>query len=114
MRPVTVTVAGSSGGPTTNGTSVTIPMDDKQAPFAVGIGTYVTSGQTATWSVQHTFDDLTVSGGTLTWFTNSGINAVTSNTDGNYAFPVTAIRLNVSAGTGNVTMIAIQGSRGRL
>lgn len=104
MRPVKVTVTGV-------GTSSIIPMDYDQAPFAVGLGTVLVSG-TATWSVQHTFDNVQDSTVTPTWFTNSGINAVTASTDGNYAFPVRAIRLNVTLGTGTVSLTAIQGRRG--
>ncbi len=105
MRPVKVTQSGV-------GTSAIIPLDYTQAPFNVGIGTVLSSGS-ATWSVQHTFDDVQDSTVTPVWFNNSGINAVTANTDGNYAFPIRAIRLNVTLGTGTVYMIAIQGRAAR-
>lgn len=107
MRPVYVTVVGSTGGPNSDGNSAVIPTNVKQTPFNIGIGTILVSGS-ATWSVQHTFDDITV-GAPTTWFTNSGINAVSANTDGNYAYPVTAIRLHVSVGSGTVKMAVIQG-----
>jgi hypothetical protein len=44
----------------------------------------------------------------LTWFPNSGLNAQTANSNGNYAFPVRAISVNVTAGTGTVTANLIQ------
>lgn len=111
MRLVSVTVVGSTGGPGSNGLSAVIPLDYDQAPFNVGIGTYLSTGS-ATWSVQHTFDDLQNSSVTPTWFNNTGINGVTSNTDGNYAFPVSGIRLNVTTGSGTVVMDVRQGRRG--
>lgn len=109
MRPVTVTVVGSTGGPASDGNSAVIPLDSVQRTFNVGLGTILVSGS-ATWSVQHTFDDITVGAPTV-WFNNSGITAVTANTDGNYAFPVQAIRLHVSTGSGTVSLTAIQGRR---
>lgn len=103
MRPVSVTVTGVAN-------SAAIPMDYVQAPFAVGVGCVISA--TATYTVQHTFDDVQDATVTPTWFSNSGITAKTANTDGNYAFPVRAVRLNVSASTGTVTMTLIQGRRG--
>lgn len=103
MRPIRVSQTGV-------GTSALIPMDYTQAPFSVGVGTVLASG-TATWSVQHTFDDIQDSTVTPVWFDNTGISGVTANKDGNYAFPVRAIRLNVTVGTGTVYMILIQGRR---
>ena len=45
-----------------------------------------------------------------TWFINSGLSAASTNGTANYAFPVSAVRLNVTAGssTGTATMAAIQ------
>jgi hypothetical protein len=44
----------------------------------------------------------------LTWFPNSGLNAQTANANGNYAFPVRGISINVTAGTGTVIADFIQ------
>lgn len=110
MRPVQVSVVGSSGGPATNGISQIIPLDRMQVRISVGVGTYVSG--TATWSVQHTYDDITNSSVTPTWFTLSSLSSVTSNTDSKYDWPVQAIRLVVTGGTGTVTLIAIQGAQG--
>lgn len=101
MRPITVSQTGT-------GQSATVPMDRKLAPFAVGIGCVVSG--TATFNVEHTFDNIQDATVTPTWFINSGFSAKTANQDGNYTFPVRAIRLNVTAGTGTVTMTVIQGS----
>lgn len=91
----------------------------KQAPFAIGVGCVVNS-TTVTYNVEHSFDPIfapiygssvgTIASSAATWFQNSGITAQSTNKDGNYAFLVTAIRLNVTAGsaTGTVTMSLIQ------
>ena len=92
-------------------TSAAIPLDRHQAPFNVGIGCVIAGGP-PTYSVQHTFDDVQDSSVTPTWFNNSGITDKVANTDGNIAFPVSAVRLNMTGGTGSVTMTVIQGTRG--
>jgi hypothetical protein len=80
-------------------------------PFNIGLGTIVNSSA-VTFSVEHTFDNTltTFISSNLTWFPNTGITAKSTNTDGNYAYPVMGIRLNVTAGssTGTVTLVAIQ------
>jgi len=89
-------------------TSAVLPMDYKQNPFNVGFAVVVSG--TLTYSVEHTFDDI-LNGATATWFPHSSIAAQTTSKDGNYAFPVTAIRLNVTAYTsGGATMTVLQGS----
>lgn len=104
MRAKKITVTGT-------GTSAWIPLDNKQAPFNVGIGCVIVSG-TATYSVEHTFDDIWDTTVTPVAFQNSGITAQTTNKDGNYAAPVKAIRLNVTAGASPVVaMTIIQGLR---
>jgi hypothetical protein len=104
MRPIVVTKAGSTG------TTAWIPMDYKQSPFNVGLAV-VLSG-TATYDVEHTFDDIFDPNVTPTAFKHSVLTAQTTNKDGNYAFPVRAIRLNVTAWTsGNATITLLQGLR---
>jgi len=102
MRPVSVTVSGV-------GVSAPIPMDYTSTQFSVGVGVKISA--TATYTVEHTFDDVwspTFSPASATWYPNSGLTAKTANADGNYAFPVTAVRLNVAASTGTATMTVIQ------
>ena len=104
-RPIRVTVSSAAA-------SAVIPMNTYAVPFNVGIGCDVSAGGTLTYTVQHTFDDVqspTFSAATATWFSNSTIVAQTADKDGNYAYPVTAIRLLVTAWTsGSVTMTVIQ------
>ena len=102
MSPVTVSVSGV-------GSSALIPLDNYISPFNVGLGVTVTG--TITYTVEHTFDNVfdpnyTPAAGN--WFVNPDITGQSANADGNYAFPVTAIRLITTAGTGTATMTAIQ------
>jgi hypothetical protein len=100
MRPTRVTVAGI-------GISAPIVLDHGQSPSTVAIGVIISA--TATYTVEHTFDDPFAAGGlaSATWLPHSTLNAKTTNADGNYAYPPTACRLNVSASTGNVTMTVV-------
>lgn len=103
MRPTSVTVTGVD-------TSAVVIPDYNISPFNVGVGCKISA--TATYTVEHTFDDVfspTFNPVTATWIANTGLTAKTTNSDGNYAFPVRGIRLNVAASTGTVTMTIIQG-----
>lgn len=84
-------------------------MDQYQSPFNVGLGVAVTG--TVTYSVQHSFDDVYASNynpATATWFTHPDVSGETTNADANYAFPVAAIRLAVTAGTGTATLTVLE------
>jgi hypothetical protein len=103
MRPVTVSVTGVN-------VSQVIPLDWNSSPFNVGVGCIVSG--TVTYTVEHTFDDVfapTFVPASANWLPNTGLTAQTASKDGNYAFPVRGIRLNVTAGTGSVTMTVLQG-----
>jgi len=94
------------------GSSLCFYPDVMLTPFNVGIGCVVNSSN-VTYNVEHTFDytgSSTFISSNATWFVNSGISAKSTNQDGNYAFPCSAIRLNVTAGssTGTVTITTIQ------
>jgi len=84
-------------------------MNLNTSPFNVGIGCNITSGS-PTYTVQHTFDDVfapTFDPATATWYDHPTLNAAIADADGNYAFPVTAIKVVVT-GTGVVQMTVIQ------
>jgi len=104
-RPIRVTVGSQT-------TSVTIPLDNHQDPFNVGLAVVLSAGATLTYTVQHTFDDVFASAfdpATATWFPHATLVSKTASSDGNYAYPVMATRLNVTAWTsGNATMTVIQ------
>lgn len=104
MRRQTITVGSATS-------SAAIPVDNRAATFAIGIGCVVNGGGTLTYKVQHTFDDVFNSAVTPTWFDHSVIAAQTANKDGNYAFPIQAVRLTVTAYTsGSVTATFLQAS----
>ena len=102
MRQQIATKSGSG----TTGSSNVLATDLYISPFNVGFGVVVTG--TVTYTVQHTFDNpQTVA--SPTWFSHPTIAAKSDNQDGNYAFPVAAVKLLVTASTGaytaNMTMI---------
>lgn len=104
MRPVRVTVTGVAA-------SAPIIISNYTSPCNVGIGIKISA--TATYTVQFTFDDIFAASfnpATATWYNSTDtlvVNA-TTNQSTNIAFPVTAVRINVTASTGTVTMTVIQ------
>lgn len=102
MRPQNFSLTGT-------GTSAWIPLDYKQSPFNVGFGVVVNG--TITYDIEHTFDDVFDSSVTPTAFKHASLTAQTTNKDGNYAFPIRAIRINNTAGTGSTTVTLLQGLR---
>lgn len=110
MQPIQVTVNGT-------GISTAFIMDYMQNPFQVSVACVMDAA--GTYSVEHTFNYSTVfsptwNGSTgVTWFPNTGIvNATAGTASGNYAFPVAAIRLNVSGAVATTvtTMFLTQAS----
>jgi hypothetical protein len=105
MRPIRVTVGSAT-------TSQVIPLDQYISPFNVSLGVALSAGANLTFSVQYTFDDVfdpAFNPATATWFTHATLTARTASSDGNLAFPVTGIRLNVTPYTsGTATMTVVQ------
>lgn len=93
------------------GNSNTVPVDYRAQNFQIGIGCVVSGGATLTYTLQHTFDDIYDSSITPTWFDHSTIVGQTGNIDGNYAFPIAAVRV-VTTGwvSGTVTVTLLQSS----
>ena len=88
------------------GSSNLLVTDTYISPFNVGFGVVVTG--TVTYTVQHTFDNVFDSTITPVWFSHPTIAAKSDNQDGNYAFPVSAIKVLVTAGAGTAKMTMIQ------
>lgn len=93
------------------GNGKAIPLDYLVAPSNASLSVVVTG--TVTYTVQHTFDDVYASNfveATATWFDNdaSALVGASSNQDGNYAFPVAATRIQITAGTGSVVYTIIE------
>jgi hypothetical protein len=87
-------------------TSAWIPLDTNKVPFNIGFGVTIGAGA-LTYKVQHTFDDVQNSTVTPTAFDHPDVTGKTVNTDGNYAFPVRAVRLNVTAYTSGTAVLTL-------
>jgi hypothetical protein len=86
----------------------------QSSTFNVGLLASVAAGSTLTFNVEYTFDDIwsttyNPTAGSALWYSVSGMGAKSADTTGSLAFPVTAVRLNVTAFTsGSVTLVVIQ------
>jgi hypothetical protein len=93
MRSQTITVSASVAGNSHSG--IFVP-DVHLNPFNIGFGCKIAT--TAKYTVQHTFQNpLEVSAGALTWFPHEFVVASSADNDGNYAYPVAGIRIEISA-----------------
>ena len=75
----------------------------------MGFGVAVTG--TVTFTVQHTFDDVFAAGfvaASATWHNHPTVAGSTATADGNYAFPVRAVRINQTVGSGSTRGTFIQ------
>lgn len=86
------------------GSSSALVMNTNVSPFNVGFGVIVTG--TVNYTIQHTFDDPAV--GFTTWFSHPTIASLSANADGNYAFPVTGIKVLVNSGDGTAQLKLVQ------
>jgi len=102
MRPQVISQTGT-------GSTAWIPLDYKQSPFNVGFGVLATG--TVTYTLEHTFDDIFDTTVTPTVFAHSTVAGQTANANSNYAFPVRAVRVTVTAGTGEAKLTLLQGLR---
>lgn len=87
-------------------TTQAIRMNQYQSPFNVGFGVYTTGSGDATVQVEHTFDAEASAGSK--WFVHVDVSAATtvsasSPIDGNYAYPVGCVRMNLTAVSGTPT-----------
>lgn len=113
-----VAISGAAAGAVLVGNSadaegMMYASDANSNPFQVGLGCVIGSG-TPTFTVKHTFDAVLATGfdyNSSYWFDHSVIDDKTTNQDGNYNFPVTAIKLTLSA-AGSVTMTVVQAGGG--
>ena len=96
-RQFSVGVAGVSGGQTW------VPLDVKMNPFAVSFFVDRQSGGgESTCRVEHTHKNVLVSADVTAGeiFVHEDASAVSTSADGNYAFPVGAVRLFLTQGSG--------------
>lgn len=108
--PYQVTLTGLS---TTGGNPTYFP-DYMIRPFRVSVQTVLTSTAAApVFSVQHTLDytgSSTFISSNATWFNSSGTSGSSVSSFTAYDYPVTAIRLNSTAGSSvqTITMTIVQ------
>lgn len=127
-----VAISGTAAGALTMGNSayaegLMYVADMDSNPFSIGFGCIITSGS-PTFTIQHTFDNTIATGNSAgisgasttaytysstsnTWFNHPIVVSQTANTDGNYAFPVFAVRLTLAA-AGAVRLKLLQGGAG--
>lgn len=103
MRPSSFTQTGV-------GVSAWFPVDYRRNPFNASFACEVTG--TVTYTVEHTFGDVFTPGASLTAFPNATVVGASANAVGNYVAPIRAVRINITAGTGSVTLTWLQGHEG--
>jgi hypothetical protein len=86
------------------GSTSPIVINTNTNPCNIGFGVIVSG--TVDYTIQHTFDDPAT--GFTTWFPHPTVATESTNQDGNYAFPVTGIRLTVNSGGGTATLKLVQ------
>lgn len=102
MRPVQQTVVGVAIG-------AWLPVE--RFPSGAGsLGYGVRISATATYNVEYTYENVLAGAVPTTFF--AAQSAQTTNKDGAIGQPISAIRLNVTASTGSVTMDVLQGVKG--
>lgn len=101
-------VFGSANGPTRP-----IILDAYRDPFAVSLFGVPDAGSVLTWKVEFTGDDPALAtdafGAGLTWFDHATLVGQTGSGTANVAFPVRAVRGNLSGyASGRLVLTAIQ------
>jgi hypothetical protein len=102
MRIFSSTVTGVANTPSA-------ALDYYINPFNVSLSALVTG--TVTYTVYYTFDDISVPGWTVAtgnWTAHPTLTAQVATKDANIAYPVTAVYLAITAGTGSVRLNVIQ------
>lgn len=107
MRPITLTASN------TDANGVVARVNYRERNFKIGFVARITAAA-PTYSVQVTFDDPQQFGpsnpmdANANWVNHDTVVGETTDQTGNIAFPVQAIRLIVTAGTGTVEGIFLQ------
>ena len=108
MRPVVKTVTSA-----TTSDPIRVNWRGSESPFAISIGVDLNPG-VLTYTVEHTFDapdgfsSFSDYNANATWRATTGLTALTITDEGNIAFPIQAVRLNVTAftsGSAGITVI---------
>ena len=101
MSKANIVTAYASIGP-----SAWVPLDTYRTPFSVGASAVITGSPT--YNVEYTFDDVQNSAITPTVYSNLTVTGATANSNCAITVPITAIRANVTSGSGSVVLTVIQ------
>lgn len=80
----------------------TYPVNYRQNP--VNIGMQITITGTISYTIQHTLDDPFSSSQSAVWANHDSLAAATASADGNYAYPLRAVRLLINSSTSGATI----------
>jgi len=86
------------------GSTSPIVINTNATPCNIGFGVVISGS--VDYTVQHSFDD--PAAGFTTWFPHPTIAGQSTNQNGNYAFPITGVRLTVNSGGGTATLNLVQ------
>lgn len=75
------------------------PLNQYQSPFNVGFGVTVPAAHDLVYRVEHTFQNVVADASVAATqvFTHADVSAAAVSRDGNYAFPVAAVRLKLTS-----------------
>lgn len=99
MTPITISKTG------TGRSAVAVP-DSFQNPFNVGMQVTVTG--TATFNIELTMDDPMVDPTNAVWSVANGFSALSASTTASMTIPNHGVSINITAGTGTVTINMVQ------
>jgi len=99
MKPVTKTL-------TSVGTSTPLLTNPHISPFNIGFVASI-SGTVSSYTINYSMDDPYSATGLVNWFPTT-ISGASAAANGNIAFPITALQIVITTGTGTVTLVATQ------
>lgn len=93
-----------------------IPVDSRDDIFNIGFSVAISAGGAMTYGIEHTYDDIEAGDfveNDAVLFDHPSVTAETTNQDGAYTNPISAIRLNITAHTGgSATLRLLQAGMG--
>lgn len=96
MKIQTLSVSNTTTGATTSSPYI---INWKARNFGIGLGLTMTASKGMAVDIEHSFDNPWEGSGLTTWHKHEAMTGKTTTDDGNYAYPITAIRIAVTAQT---------------
>lgn len=84
-----------------------VVLNQFAVPFNVSFGGVIVAGGPLTWGIEHTFQDVMQADAStrpIYVFAHGEVTAAGTAADGNYAFPVGAVRLKITGATSGGTV----------